>query len=261
MFDELNCNQYCTEANPEPNHVEAMSSQLKVHLARKGDELYNRGRNVAENVYRQIWGTENLIDGNDYGVVVSQNGKVLGNLNIQLKRSGELLKSEVFFGQKHWLNYTDAHHSDIIELSALAIAQDTPKELRRSTMMTLILGVYLICHRKDINFVVTVQHDYLIRILSRSLRLPIFRNEFVRNIYGKVPNDNYWKKEKLPRLYYFVPNSIQTINACSSYLNYLPTTRIGSSIFPRIEAGSFLNHSTFPQNWNREKSYPVVYAG
>ena len=259
MFDELNCNQYCTEANPEPNYAEPMSSLLKVHLARKGDELYLRGRNVAENVYRQIWGTENLIDGNDYGVIVSQNGKVLGNLNIQLKRSGELLKSELFFGQKHWQNYTDVHYSETAEISALAIAQDAPKQLRRPTMMTLILGIHLICCLQNINFLVTVQHDYLIRILSKSLRLPFFRNEIKKIPQGKVPHDNYWIREKLPRLYYLAPNSIQTINACASYLNHLPMARIESSPFAEIRA-ECLSYSTFPQNWNREKSYPVVYA-
>ena len=238
-----------------------LTELLKVHLAHKEDKLYTQGRNLAENVYRQIWATENLIDGNDYGVVVvSQSGKVLGNLNIQLKRSGELLKSEVFFREKHWQDYTNISDSEVAEISALAIAQDAPTELRRPIMMTLILGIHLISCLQDINFWVTVQHDYLIRILSKSLRLPFFRNEICLTPEGKVPNDNYWMRKKLPKLYYLAPNSIQTINTCASYLNnHLPMARIESSPFDRINAGS-LNYSTFPQNWNQEKSQALVHV-
>ncbi|MDJ0632241.1 MAG: hypothetical protein QNJ34_03515 [Xenococcaceae cyanobacterium MO_188.B29] len=237
-----------------------MPSLLEVHLALKGTTLYNQGRSLAENVYRQIWGTENLLDGNDYAVVVCRNGKALGNLNIQFKHSEKsLLKSEVFFGERHWQDYKSSHHSKIAEISSLAMAQDIPKELRRPTMMTLILGIHLICCLEDINFLVTVQHDYLIRILSKSLRLPFFRNEIRRNPQGKVPNDNYWAREKSPRLYYLAPNNIQTINACASYLNYLPTTKIESSYFAGVRAGC-LSYSTFPQNWNKAESGAVVYA-
>lgn len=260
MLNELNCNQYCTEINPESSYVKLMSSSrssiFQVHLTSKGDKLYAKGRGLAENVYRQVWGTENLLDGNDYGVIVSQNGKVLGNINIQFRRSGEILKSEVFFGENHWQNYSDYHCSEIAEISALAIAQDTPKELRRPTMMTLILGIHLICCLQNINFLVTVQHDYLIRILSKSLRLPFFPNEIQLNTQGKVPHDNYWKRSKLPRLYYLAPNSLGTIGACASYLNHIPTARIESSPFAVVKADN-LSYSTLPQNWNKAESYHV----
>ena len=259
MYNELSSNRYCLQTNTTLNHVKSMSSLVsslvEVHIVRKGDNYYSKGRKLAEQVYREIWGTENLLDGNDYGVIVSQNGKVIGNINIQFRRSRNLLKSEVFFGKKHWQEYSKAHHSQIAELSALALAQDIPKHLRRPTMMTLILGVYLICHAENINFVATVQHDYLIRILSKSLRLPFFRNEYVKHIYGEVPDDKYWNKDKLPRLYYFLPDSIHTINACASFLTRMPKTKIMKSDFPVIKAGSFLDRSTFPENWHKQESY------
>lgn len=264
MSNELSCNQYCLNTNTTPSYAKSMSSLtsslVEVHIVHKGDEYYTKGRKLAENVYRQVWGTENLLDGNDYGVIVSQNGKILGNINIQLRRSRDLLKSEVFFGKRHWQNYSDSHHAQIGELSALALAQDVPKHLRRPTMMTLILGIYLICHAENINFVATVQHDYLIRILSKSLHLPFFRNEYVQHLNGEVPNDNYWNRGKLPRLYYFLPDSLHTINACASFLNRLPKTKIIKSHFPAIEAGRFLDRSAFPAHWDRVKNYDFAYA-
>ncbi len=219
MFDELNCNQCCPER--EVNYVKPMTSLIEVCLVHKGDEFYNQGRKLAENVYRQVWGTENLLDGNDYGVVVAQNGKILGNLNIQFKRSGKLLKSEVFFGENHWQNHSNADHSEIAELSALAIAQDAPKELRRSIMRMLILGMQNLCYQEGIKFLVTVQHDYLIRILSKSLHLPFFLNNDVSKPQGNTPCDGYWRRPKLPRVYCLDTNSRQTVEACSSFFSYL----------------------------------------
>ena len=238
MFDELNCNQCCPER--EVNYVKPMTSLIEVCVVHKGDEFYNQGRKLAENVYRQVWGTENLLDGNDYGVVVVQNGKILGNLNIQFKSSRGLLKSEVFFNEKHWQGYSNAHYSEVAEISALAIAQDAPKELRRSIMKMLIMVMINFCRQKGIKFLVTVQHDYLIRILSKSLYLPFFMNNDISKPQGNVPCDGYWKREKSPRLYYLSPNNIQTINACASYLNHLPTARIESSCFAGFRAGSLV---------------------
>lgn len=259
MYNELSCDRYCLNTKNKPNYSTSMSSLtsslVEVHIVHKGNEHYAKGRKLAENVYRQVWGTKNLLDGNDYGVIVSQNGKVLGNINIQFRRSRDLLKSEVFFGASHWQEYSDAQPSQIAELSALALAQDVPKKLRRPTMMTLILGIYLICHAENIKFVATVQHDYLIRILSKSLHLPFFRNEYVKHIYGEVPNDNYWNRGKLPRLYYFLPNSLHTINACASFITRLPKTKIVKSDFPVIKPDSLLDRSTFPEHWDKVKNY------
>ncbi len=223
MFDELNCNQCCPER--EVNYVKPMTSLIEVCVVHKGNEFYNQGRKLAENVYRQVWGTENLLDGNDYGVVVSQNGKVLGNLNIQFKRSGGLLKSEVFFKEKHWQGYSNNHYSEVAEISALAIAQDAPKNLRRSIMKMLIMVMIDFCKQKGIKFLVTVQHDYLIRILSKSLHLPFFLNNDISKPQGNIPCDRYWSRSKLPRVYYLEPNSCKTLEACNSFfysLRHIP---------------------------------------
>ena len=262
MYKELSCDRYCLNTKNKPNYTKSMSSitssLVEVHIVHKGNEHYAKGRKLAETVYRQVWGTENLLDGNDYGVIVSQNGKVLGNINIQFRRSRELLKSEVFFGERHWQEYSDTHHSQIAEISALAIAQDAPKQLRRSIMMTLILGIHLICCVQNVNFLVTVQHDYLIRILNKSLRLPFFPNQIQLNTQGKVPQDNYWKRAKLPRLYYLFPNNLRTIGACASYLNRIPTSKIETFALPMVEAVN-LSYSTSPQNWKKIRNEPKVH--
>ncbi len=57
---------------------------MEIHIVDKSDIFYKKGRQLASDAYRQVWNTENLIDGNDYGVIISHQGKVIGNINIQI---------------------------------------------------------------------------------------------------------------------------------------------------------------------------------
>jgi hypothetical protein len=90
-----------------PNGIESCrpsspANPLEVHPVDTGDIFYKKGRVLAESVYRQIWNTEKLLDGNDYAVVVSRDRTVVGNLNLQSRSKHGLLKSEGFFGERHW---------------------------------------------------------------------------------------------------------------------------------------------------------------
>jgi hypothetical protein len=213
----------------------ALPSLMEVHLVDKNDIFYKKGRVLAEDVYRQVWNTEQLIDGNDYAVVVCCNGSVVGNMNLQLRTEKKLLKSETFFGQEHWQEYYQNSSLRVSEASALALSEDLPREVRRPVMMMLIFGIQLLCRYERINVLVTVQHEFLMRILSKSLHLPFFCNESVKTTQGKVPMDNYWQRQDLPKIYYLEPNSNQTVDTCSSFFCYLHMSGLQTSFLPRIK--------------------------
>lgn len=195
----------------------ALTSSMEVHLVDKNDIFYKKGRVLAEDVYRQVWNTEQLIDGNDYAIVVSRHGSVVGNINLQLRAENKLLKSEIFFGQEHWQEYYQGSPVHVGEVSALALSDDLPSEVRRPIMMMLILGIQILSRYEGIKFLVTVQHEFLIRVLSKSLHLPFFCNEIVKTPQGKLPSDKYWERKELPRIYYLEPNSNQTVDTCTSF--------------------------------------------
>ena len=85
------------------SHSQTVSyASIETHLVEREDIFYTKGRNLAKAVYKDVWNTESLVDGNDYGIVVACNGEILGNANIQLKKPEKQLKSETFFGESHW---------------------------------------------------------------------------------------------------------------------------------------------------------------
>jgi hypothetical protein len=231
----------------------ALASRMEVHLVDKNDIFYKKGRILAEEVYRQVWNTEHLIDGNDYAIVVSHNGSVVGNMNLQLRAEKKLLKSELFFGQEHWQEYFQGSPSNVAELSALALSQNLPNEVRRPIMMMLILGIQTLCRLKKITFLVTVQHEYLIRILTQSLDLPFVRNEMIKTPQGELPNDDYWKRKEPPKIYYLEPNGSETIDTCASFFCYLNVAGIQTSFLPRVQK-SDLSFSAFRKNWDIDRA-------
>jgi hypothetical protein len=229
----------------------ALSPRMEVHIVDKNDIFYRKGRVLAEEVYRQVWKTEHLIDGNDYAIVVSQNGSVVGNINLQLRSEKRLLKSEIFFNPEHWHNYFQGSPINVAELSALALSDDLESEIRRPIMMMLILGTQILSRALDIQFYATIQHDFLMRILTKSLQLPFFRNENSSLPQGQVPNDLYWNRQEPPKLYYLDPKNSEVINACTLFFSYLHVTGIQTSFLPRIKTNN-ISFSTFKKNWDRE---------
>ena len=201
-----------------------LSDCLKIFIVDKYDNLYKEGRDLAQQMYNKVWNTSNLIDANDYAVVIYCGNMIVGNVNIELGREGNLLKSEVFFEKQHWKNYLSASRTDLIEISGLCINDEIPNKLSRPVMMLLILGLQSLHNSLGIRYMTTVQHKYLIRILKKSLNLPFFRNEVLNVPLGSIPDDNYWKQDKMPSLYYVDGHSNEAIKACNSmfcYLNFL----------------------------------------
>lgn len=227
-----------------------IQTSIETHIVEREDIFYSKGRNLAKAVYKEVWNTEHLVDGNDYGIVVVCNGKVLGNANIQEKKPGKLLKSEVFFGQSHWEHYFTASDYEIAEISALAVSQDAPAEMRRPIMMMLITGIQNLCRIKGIKMIATVQHDYLIRILTKSLNLPFFQNQSIKKPQTtNLPNDDYWKRVKPPALYYLDPLGNEGTQACYSFLNYLHLSGMQTSFYPRVKAKEIPSYAAFSKDW------------
>ena len=245
MQKQLTLSPVNVNSEPQVN----LQTSIDTHIVEREDIFYTKGRNLAKAVYKEVWKTENLVDGNDYGIVVVCDGKVLGNANIQLKKSGKLLKSEAFFGESHWVDYFETSDSEIAEISALAVSQDAPAEMRRPIMMMLITGIQNLCRIKGINRIATVQHDYLVRILTKSLHLPFFKNQKVKEPTSIIPNDDYWKRVKPPALYYLEPLKVDVIEACYSFLSYLNVVGIRTSFNSRVKTNERLSYSAFSKSW------------
>lgn len=245
MQKQLNLNSVSVNTNPQV----VSQTSIETHLVEREDIFYTKGRNLAKAVYKDVWNTEHLVDGNDYGIVVACNGEVLGNANIQLKKPGKLLKSETFFGKSHWDAYFEAKNSEIAEISALVVSPDAPADMRRPIMMMLIVGIQNICRIQGITMIATVQHDYLIRILTKSLHLPFFKNQLIQEPQASaLPNDNYWKRVKPPALYYLDPLGNEGTQACYSFLTYLSMTGTQTSFYPRLKHNQKVSYATFTKN-------------
>lgn len=209
--------------NNNQNQVDT-NPLMEVHLVNKDDIFYQKGRNLANEVYQQVWGTEKLIDGNNYGIVISYKGQVIGNANLQIRQEHQPIKSEHFFGKEHWKAYVDVPYSRVVEMSSLSIAQDLEADLKQPVMMLLIFSTYTLARSLGITFCATIQRKALHRILTKHLHIPFFPNQKLTEIQGEVPNDKYWNSNETPHLYYLdltAPETLESLNSCFFYINSL----------------------------------------
>ncbi len=226
------------------NDVDIFSSPIEVHLVDKNDVFYQKGRILAEDVYRQVWNTDHLMDGNDYGAVVVCNNTVIGNMNLQTRNRQNLLKSEVFFQPKHWEDYLSIPPENIAELSGLSVSQDLPVESRQLVLMILILGASTISHRLEVNVWATVQRKALNRILAKRFRLSFISNTQVIRPQKEVPKDKYWDSSEMPQIHYLDLKNEQNINSFSLFYAYLHLQGINLKFLPRFRSLS-MPFSTF----------------
>jgi len=214
------------------------SNEMEIHLVNQNDIFYKKGRILASDVYHQVWKTEKLIDDNHYGIVVTHQGKVVGNVNIQLRLENQPVKSEKFFGEKHWQYSCDISEDSIVEMSGLSIGQDVPPELRQPIMMLLLFSTYTLARSMGRTFCVTIQRKALYRILTKHLHLPIFPNKTITDTQGEVPDDTYWHGSEKPQLYYIDGTSAETIEAMNSYFFYLTSIGISTKFHSRFDSDS-----------------------
>ncbi|ELR98202.1 hypothetical protein [Gloeocapsa sp. PCC 73106] len=217
-----------------PNPVIESSSRMDIHLVNQNDIFYKKGRTLANQVYNQVWGTEKLIDDNDYGIVITNQGEVVGNLNIQLKKEHKALKSEKFFGQKHWENCCNLSGENIFEISGLSIGKEVHQDLRQPILMLLMFSKYTLVRSLGKTFGVSVQRKALNRIITKHLHLPFFANPEITEVQGEVPQDAYWQDGEQPQLYYLDYTNPGTIESMNSYLFYLNSIGIQTSFMSRF---------------------------
>jgi hypothetical protein len=248
-----------------PIAQEISNPLIEVHIVDRNDLLYAKGRTLAKQVYRQVWETENLIDNNDYGIVISTQGSVIGNINVQIRKANSLLKSEVFFGQEHWHHYFQTDPTAVAEISGLAIAEDLASDLRRPVMMLLIFGMYMLYRPLGVKYAVTIQHKFLMRILTKSLFLNFFRNEIITSPQEeKIPDDCYWNRAEPPQLYYIASDTLEVAESCYSFFFYLNMIGLRTTFFPRALKTSNLSYASFWESFQQDKgfsAYPEIKFG
>jgi hypothetical protein len=218
----------------ESQDIQHSTAALEVHIVDKSDIFYTKGRYLARNVYKNKWNTDNLIDNNDYGIVIAAKGRVIANMNIQVGSENRQLNSEKFFAKEHWKNYFEVPAHQTIELSGLSIPQDVDNDLRVALLMILSLSAYNIARSLGIKVCITVQLQMLIRILTRRLHLPFFPSEFVTEIRGSVPNDDYWNRIESPKIYYLDMVDGKTVELYNLFFCYLNHQGINATFFPRF---------------------------
>ena len=218
-----------------PSSHQSLASPLEIHLVDNSDIFYKKGRILSENTYRQVWNTEQLIDGNDQGIVIVCQGNIVGNMNLQLKTKNKLLKSETFFGVEHWKHYFDTYHSKTVEISGLAINKEVDYSMKQPIMMLLLFGAYSISRTLGIKFWTTIQRQALNRILTKKLDLPFLLNEIVTSPCGNLPNDKYWNNSEQPMIYYLDLLNFQTLKAFNSFLCYLNAIGVDLKFLSRYQ--------------------------
>jgi hypothetical protein len=211
--------------------ISSFVNTFKVYIVDRNHELYQQGRKLAQSMYHKVWQTENLLDNNDYGVVVFQRDSVIANVNIQLKHNNTLFKSEQFFARQHWHGYLNVKDSELAEISGLAISDQIPSSLSRSVLMTVVLGLRMLLNSLGLKAYITIQHQFLIRVLCKSLNLPFEVNKTITTPQINVPNDNYWNRKEAPKIYYFDNLNAQAIAACNSLIERLKIAGIKTKFF------------------------------
>jgi hypothetical protein len=225
----------------ESQQLQNSASALEIHVVDKNDIFYTKGRYLARSVYKNKWNTENLIDHNDYGIIIVSNGRAIANMNVQIRNFDRPLKSENFFGEQHWKNCFDKPIDDIAEISGLSIDPDIESDLRNPLLMLLCLTAYNLIRSLGIKVCTTVQLKTLIHILTKRLHLPFFTNESITKVKGSVPNDRYWNGQDSPRLYYLDLVDSQTVETFNLFFCYLNSQGIQTAFLPRFSQ----KHRTF----------------
>ncbi len=190
-----------------------------VRYAPKNDFLYIDGRKLAAKVYNRVWKTEYLEDNNDLAIVVIGNQTIMGNVNLQLGKNSTLFRSEVFFEKEHWYAYLPVNRLMFTEVSALAIDVDVSIIERKTILMMLIFGVHYFCNNYGIKYLITVQHRQLASILSKSLKLPLLKNETAHISNENNRRDCYCPKKLSPALYYLDIESEAVVEAIQNFRN------------------------------------------
>jgi hypothetical protein len=233
----------------EQRSLVLLSNLLKVEIVPKNHSIYQKGRTLAQLMYQKVWQTDKLIDDNDYGIIVFLGREAIANVNVQLKKKDILLNSEKFFHPLHWQNYFSVAESEIAEISGLAICDRLSSLPSRPVLMAMIIGLKMLLDALELKAYTTIQHKFLIRVLTQGLKLPFTINPIMPG--RDIPNDNYWTRKEPPRIYYLEGLSNEASAACNSFWDYFEKKNLRIVINSRLaEQISKFSQKTASKDFN-----------
>ncbi|CAE21752.1 hypothetical protein PMT_1577 [Prochlorococcus marinus str. MIT 9313] len=248
-----------TASNLEVNHQEKVDTlkHYSVCICKAGSTEFMKGQSVAQKMYNKAWNTESYLSKGAYAVVIfmRKNGEwnPIANLNCALKNSNNKLPCEQIFGERNCEAAGVEDETQIAEICGLAIDDATPTEMRRAVLMMLSMGLQSIAMHTKIRWVLTVQHEFLIRILKESLGLPFMKTASEVDKKVSLPKDEYWSRNVMPRLYLLDSHHQATRAACESYFYYLSSLNITLQI--RNSVGiTHQSYSGFKRQWQNMKT-------
>ena len=237
----------------------AQSESIKhysVCICKEGSPEFELGQAVAQKMYNKAWDTESYSSKGDYAVVVfmktRKTWEPIANLNCALKNSRKKLPCESIFTGQPWVEEGINNDNQLAEICGLAIDDLTPPEMRRAVLIMLSMGLQAIAVHSNTRWLLTIQHEYLIRILRKSLGLPFTKTDSTVTKDASLPNDQYWNQTVMPCLYILDSRDQVTRAACESFFYYLSSLNIGLQITNKVSSGQ-QSYSGFKRQWQSLK--------
>ena len=171
------------------------------------------GRELTKEVYRKIWGTDNMNDDYDFGIVAFHNSKPVGNVNIQLRKNRDLIPSECFFHKENWTLFKNVEAHLVGEISGLSAAEEIRGKLRYDVVSGLVACVHLAALQAEVPVYSTIQRRPLIRKLIDIYQYPFSKVCDSKPNIKAVPNDKYWTSKEAPQLFFIDYRDIQATKA------------------------------------------------
>ncbi|UTM58451.1 hypothetical protein L4174_006325 [Photobacterium sp. CCB-ST2H9] len=189
--------------------------KLKFITSNYDQEEYQIGHRLAKRVYQRAWGTKSLSDDHSASVIAMLNSEVVGNLCIHLRN--QKLPCENYF---HFQNEIE---KDVLvaELCSLAIAVETPKQVRNDILLGLISAVNTFGIVHNISKYYTIQRISLLSRLKVKLNYPFHQVDEAIPITAAQPNDSYWRNNQTPKLYSIDNTDPQTMKSSLQSIAFL----------------------------------------
>ncbi len=206
-------------------------------INKNGTDSFFSGRSLAKEMYSKKWSTKNMCDDYDIGIVAFYGDIPIGNINIQLKKKRTYIPSERYFEPGLYPEFMNVENNKIGELCGLAISDNLHRIPREYVLGGLILNAHLAAMQNSISVFATVQKKQLINKLINEYNYPFFESKGANLKCDNMPDDNYWKHEGAPSLYYINLYDIDTINASFHLLTQLTESNI--KIVNKLEAKDY----------------------
>ena len=179
---------------------------------RSSNEFMN-GRNLTKKIYNKTWGTDEMSDDYDVGVVAFHNSKPVGNVNIQLRKNRDSIPSERFFYKENWTRFKNVEAHLVGEISGLSASEEVRGRLRHDVVSGLVACVHLAALQVGVPIYSTIQRQPLIRKLVDIYQYPFSKVCDSKPNIKAIPNDKYWAAKELPQLFFIDYRDVQATKA------------------------------------------------